>query len=107
MEGKDKETVFSTHAPSSSKIHLNYSSKSDLKRETPQKMITAEEEQMLRQISAEPVKAFLQTAILSKTKGDSYNYNHIVHQLRIRDDQDMVATVYVGLSSCVSQFTPR
>ena len=71
------------------------------------KMITAEEERMLREISAEPVKVFLQTAILSKAKGDSYNYNHIVHQLRIRDDQDMVATVYVGLSSCVSQFTPR
>ena len=70
-------------------------------------MITIEEEQILREINAEPVKVFLQAALLSKTKGDSYNYNHIIHQLRVRDDQEMVACVYVGLSSCVSQFTPR
>ena len=70
-------------------------------------MISAEEEKLLKDITAEPVKVFLLNALLSKTKGESYNYNHIIHQLRVRDDQDMVASVYVGLSSCVSQFTTR
>ena len=70
-------------------------------------MITADDEILLRTINAEPVKVFLSAALSAKVKGDGYNYNHILHQLRVRDDQEMVASVYVGLASCVSQFTQR
>lgn len=70
-------------------------------------MITAEDEKLLKAINAEPVKVFLTAALAAKIKGDGYNYNHIVHQLRVRDDQEMVASVYVGLASCVSQFSQR
>ena len=70
-------------------------------------MITAEDEKLLKAINAEPVKMFLTAALQAKSKGDLYNYNHIVHQLRIRDDPEMVACVYVGLASCVSLFSNR
>jgi hypothetical protein len=71
------------------------------------KMISEDEEKLLRETDVEPVKVFLLAALRAKSKGDSYNYSHIVHQIRARDDQEMVASVFIGLSSCVSQFTQR
>lgn len=81
--------------------------KNDIRFVIFRKMITAEDEKLLKAINAEPVKMFLTAALQAKSKGDAYNYNHIVHQLRIRDDPEMVASVYVGLASCVSLFSNR
>mmetsp|Transcript_2582 Transcript_2582/g.2687 ORF Transcript_2582/g.2687 Transcript_2582/m.2687 type:complete len:812 (+) Transcript_2582:179-2614(+) len=71
-------------------------------------MISVEEERLLKENKdVEPVKAFLLAALVSKSKGDGYNYSQVVNQIRMRQDQDMVATVFIGLGSCVSQFTQR
>ena len=71
-------------------------------------MLTAEEEDILAVGNdVEPVKAFLVSALQGKARGDVYNYNQIVQQVRVRDDQELLASIFIGLCSCVSQFTQR
>jgi hypothetical protein len=70
-------------------------------------MLSPEEEEVLAGFDVEAVKSFLLTALQSKLRGDVFNYNHIIHQLRARDDKEMLASLYMALSSCVSQFTMR
>lgn len=55
----------------------------------------------------DPVRQFLQTSIKLKAEGDPYNYNHVVKQLRSKDDPETLCKVYIGLSSCVSQITQK
>ena len=72
-------------------------------------MITAEEEKFLMETDGEltQVKNFILTALVAKGKGDTSHYNHIVQQLRVREDREMVGSVFIGLGSCVSLFTQR
>jgi hypothetical protein len=51
-------------------------------------MISTEEEKLLKENKdVEPVRAFLLAALLSKSKGDGYNYSQVVNQIRMRQDQ--------------------
>jgi hypothetical protein len=72
-------------------------------------ILTSDEEELLN-VDAEQLKQVqnvLTTALNAKAKGDTPHYNLFVQQVRVRDDEDMVAKVVIGLSSCVSQFTQR
>ena len=55
--------------------------------------------------SNEPVKQFVLKSLALKSKGDSFQYDQIVQQLKLRDDQDTLTCVYIALSRCASQFT--
>ena len=74
-------------------------------------MITAEEEKFLMESERDgeltQVKNFILAALVAKGKGDTSHYNHIVQQLRVREDREMVGSVFIGLGSCVSIFTQR
>ena len=74
-------------------------------------MITAEEEKFLMETERDgeltQVKNFILAALVAKGKGDTSHYNHIVQQLRVREDREMVGSVFIGLGSCVSLFTQR
>jgi len=90
--------------PSSSNLSLLAEGRKD------KMLITAEEEALLCEGSGQQlskIKDFVQTALVGRVKGDASHYNTIVHQVRTRDDDDMLGTVLVGLGACVSQFTQR
>lgn len=72
-------------------------------------ILTSDEEELLN-VDAEQLKQVqnvLTTALNAKAKGEATHYNLFVQQIRVRDDEDMVTKVVIGLSSCVSQFTQR
>lgn len=53
------------------------------------------------------VKTFLMNALSSRMSGDTAQYNLIVKQLKIREDEESVWQVLLGLNSFVSNFTQR
>ena len=73
--------------------------------------LTFEEDNLLKATTGsgdmEAIKHFLTAALAAKANGDPYNYNQVVQQMKQREDQDMVACVFVGLISCVSDLTQR
>lgn len=40
-------------------------------------------------------------------QGESFQYGHIVEQLKTRDDTELLWRLYVALSSCIVQLTQR
>jgi hypothetical protein len=64
-------------------------------------MISVEEERLLKENKdVEPVKAFLLAALVSKSKGDGYNYSQVVNQIRMRQDQVEHICLYVLIFIC-------
>ena len=57
--------------------------------------------------SLQPVIRFLQSALLMHSKGDSLHYDHLVHQLTIRDDTETLWRLYLGLTRCVTTICER
>jgi hypothetical protein len=55
----------------------------------------------------EPVREFLQNSFKMKAKGEVSHYNHLISQLKVRDDPDTIWRVYLGLTSCVSYLVQR
>lgn len=67
----------------------------------------AEEKNMLAPPDIEPIKNFVSKALQSKARGDAANYNHIVQQLRVKDDPDLLWKLLIALSSSISLLTSR
>lgn len=53
-------------------------------------------------LDLEPIKNFLQTALQAKIQGNHVQYNVILHQLKVRDDPDILWKVIL----CLNSFTP-
>ena len=64
-------------------------------------------EDSLKADELKPVRQFLDQALQKKERGDLVHYNHLVQQLKVRDDPETLWRVYLGLTSCVSQLTHR
>jgi hypothetical protein len=70
-------------------------------------MISSEDESFLIAQEIQPVIQFVQQALLSKNKGNSSHYNHIVAQLNKRDDSELIWRLLVALTSSISSVTQR
>ena len=70
-------------------------------------MIALEDQVHLQAADLGPVRDFLQNALKMKSRGETHHYNHLLRQLRQRDDPETLWRVYLGLTSCVGSVTQR
>ena len=71
-------------------------------------MLTPDEESLFVDIAGmDAVKTFLVDSIAKKQKGDTFLYDQLVKQLRIRDDSETLWRVYFCLPSCIQLVMKR
>lgn len=71
------------------------------------RMISLDEEQLLQTDDINRVKIFLINSFDKKSKGQSFEYDQIVRQLRTRDDHETLWRIYIALANCVSYYSKK